>query len=282
MHDAAYTTVPEGLNAPYTFSWGFYEEDGGWSSEIWTIAYVDVPWNQQDRLWSVRTAGETYPDAYAGEHAVHALYARRTDDGLYCVVDGGVELWRAGRLRQTWDLKMTPDSFLSTDQFYSDNILVYADGKLYELFDDGEAGIVIDNIVSVNPEYTFLFCCFTLSDDGTLRFCGADNGKVNAVEIAKDVVAADLSNERLVLYTDISGKTYAIYDFLGSDAGMGALSWGHSYKVACLGEGSIGEFKELYETYEREHEGCNLQEQFIEEMSAAYLATVMEDQPIQP
>lgn len=286
MCSSAYISGQSKLNTPSTYSYRDTDEDGesgGHSSNAWAIAYVDVPWDRQERLWAVHAAGETYPGAYTGEYATHALYAGRTTDGLYCVVDDGVELWRAGRLRQTWNLKMTPDCYLSTDQYYSDSIVAYTDGKLYELYDDGEVGLILDHIVSVNFEYASTFCGFTLSEDGSLRVCSIrESDNILSSEIATDVVAADLSDELLVLYTDTPGKTYAVYDFWGSDARMAALSWGYDYKVACLGEGSIGEFKELYETYECEHEGCNLQEQFIEEMSAAYLATVMEDEPIQP
>lgn len=287
MYSSVHTGDRGGLNTPFTYGYRRVDESGesgGRSSNIWAITYVDVPWDQQSRLWSVRTAGETYPDSpYAGENAMHALYAGRTADGLYCVVDGGVELWRAGRLRQTWDLKMTSDCYLSTDQYYSDSIVVYTDGKLYELYDDGEAGLILDHIVSVNLRYAYTFCGFTLSEDGTLQICGkcGDNDMISA-EIATDIVEADLSDEYFVLYTDSSGKTYAIYDFLGSDAGMVALCYQEDYKVVCIGEGSIEDFKELYETYEREHEGRYLQKQFIEETSMAYLATSMEDQPVQP
>ena len=130
-------------------------------------------------------------------------------------------------------------------------------------------------IVSVNLGYVDTFCGFTLSKDGTLRICGL-RGSSNMVsaEIATNVVAADLSDELLVLYTDDSGKTYAIYDFLGSDAGMVALCQSDNYKVACLGEGSIEHFKELCATYHLEHDGNRLQEQFIEEVAAEYLATI--------
>lgn len=281
MYGSAYTN-DGGLNTPSTYGYGSYDDSGSSGSRgstAWAIAYVDVPWDKQDKLWAVRSAGDVYPDTYLGESASYALYAGRTSDGLYAITDSGVELWRAGRLRQTWSLKMTPDSYLSTNQYYSDSIVVYADGRLYELFDDGEVGIIVDNIVSVNLGYVDTFCGFTLSKDGTLRICGL-RGSSNMVsaEIATNVVAADLSDELLVLYTDDSGKTYAIYDFLGSDAGMVALCQSDNYKVACLGEGSIEHFKELCATYHLEHDGNRLQEQFIEEVAAEYLATISGDE----
>lgn len=281
MCDSAYTSAADGVKSPSVYWYSSNDESGksgGRSASAWAIAYVDVPWDQQNRLWAVRTAGEVYSDTYSGENATHAIYAGRTSDGLYAITDEGVELWRAGRLRQTWNLRMTPDCYLSTNQYYSDSIVVYTNGKLYELFDDGEVGVMVDNIISVNLEYVSTFCGFTLSKNGTLQVCSArGSSDIISAEMATNVVAADLSDELLVLYTDKFGKTYAIYDFLGSDAGMAALCYGDNHKVACLGEGSIAHFQELYEDYRLKHEGKRLQEQFIEEISAAYSATLSEE-----
>lgn len=287
MCPSDYTSAAEGLKVPSHYSWREHDDSGdsgGYTSHAWAIAYADVPWEQQGRLWAVRSADEVYPDSSFGEHAMHAFYAGRTADGLYAIVDEGVELWRAGRLRQTWSLKMTDDSYISTNQYYSDSILVYTNGKLYELFDDGEVEVVVDDLVSVNLEYADTFCGFTLSQDGMLQICGIrGNNGIISKEIATNVVAADLSNDRLVLYTDTTGKTYAIYDFLGTDAGMVILCEGGDYKVACLGEGSIEHFKELFETRSSDYtyspfQGDKLpQEQFIEETSAAYLTSISEN-----
>ena len=279
MHDSAYIGNHLSLAEASYSSFGktdgndnydFYSENYG----AWAIAYVDVPWDKQDELWAVQSAGDTYPDTYVGESAKHALYAQRTSDGLYAIVDTGVELWRAGRLRQSWHLKITDDSYLCIDSCFDNRNFIYTDGKLYELLDDGTLEIVIDNIVSTNLGYVkrYICCCFTLSDNGTLCMCGIDEGEVIQMEIATNSIAADLSNELLVLYTDNSGKTYAIYDFLGSDAGMMAIpTHRHDYEIACLGEGSIEFFKELYETQKTEKDGNLSQEEFIANISTAYL-----------
>lgn len=244
------------------------------SSAIWGIAYVDVPWDRQDTLLAVQKGGDVFYGSYCEEYAYHAIYASHTQDGLYAITNSGVELWRAGRLRQTWDLKITDDCYLTTKPYFSDSILVYTDGKIYELFDDGETEIILDHIISINPIYADAPVCFTLSDNGTLYACCLrEKNEVVSREIAQNVVAADLSDEDLILYTDNSGKTYTIHDLPISDARLASICLCDDYKTSCLGESSIQKFKELYQNYETEHGKKGAQASFIEKITAAYFVS---------
>lgn len=263
MCSSNYYCGSEGLNTTF-----YASSKTGTLADAWAIAYVDVPWEDQDDLLAVQHAGEVYRDGYhPGEYAYHALYAQRTADGLYALVNNGVKLWRGGYLRQTWKANVDKNSFLITNH-YGRNYL-YTDGQLLELLDDGTTSVIIDDIVSTNLWYDTYAVCFTLSDDGVLRFCYLDeDNTVHTTEIAQNVVAADLSDDDLVLYTDDTGKTYAVYDFLGSDAGIMEITW--HYEIACLGEGTIADFQELYELYATERRTNFCQDEFIEETSAAY------------
>lgn len=256
----------------------YFECSEGIFADAWAIAYVDVPWESQSRLWAVQHAGEVYHYGYhPGDYAMHTLYAQRTSDGLYALTDDGVELWRAGRLRQKWNLKVSDDSYLLTDFYYSnDRIFVYADGKFMELYDDGTREVIIDHIISVNVRYATGFgCgCFTLSDNRELSLCGlssySNKNETESRMLAENVVAADLTDDSLLLYTDITGRTYAIHGFYHGDSGIMSLLWTADYKIDCLGEGDIEYFKALYDAYRLERGDDFVYEEFIEEMSESY------------
>jgi len=263
MHSSTYTSSSEGLNTAF-----YTSSTTGVLASAWAIAYVDVPWDKQDTLLAVQCANKVYHDGnHSGEYAYHALYAQRTSDGLHALVNNGVQLWRGGYLRQTWKAHVDENSYLIIDH-YGRNYLC-TDGQLLELLDDGTTSVVIDDVVSTNLQYDDCVACFTLSDDHVLRFCYLDDANtIQATEVAQGVVAADLSDDDLVLYTDDTGRTYAIYDFLGSDAGIIEMAWHR--EIACLGEGTIAEFKECYDLYATERKTRFCQDDFIKETSAAY------------
>lgn len=265
--DAAYqSSLYHDLTVPNTYG---YSTSGVHRSSIaaWALAYVDVPWDLQNTLLAVKYGNETFKKVTTHQYAAHTYRAQRNSDGLYALTTSGVKLWRAGRLRQAWNIRVDHDSFLTTD-YYGANY-VYSNGKLYKLYDDGTTKIILRNIVSASLErYTLAF--FTIDGNGTLKFQYVSSEGLVESEIATNVVDADLSDDNLVLYVDKFGMLYMV-NFTNTDSRILAMSDEEERTITCLGDYSIEEAKALYSAYWNCHKNSGWAlDEFSEILFTAY------------
>ena len=208
---------------------GKHADNSSYARDYATVfVFPDLPLDLQRTLIVVRTAKDlatTDPDHpnYISWRQVDRLYDQigaqtiRTSEGLKCITTNGVQLWRAGVLRQTWQIPISGDAFIveieNSGSDTSDTI-VYSRDSLYLLYDDGTFDAIATNVVSALYLYDDTIAAFSIDGDQNLIFHSITHPdhqyQHDTIVIASHVVNAVLSKYTDPFYITTDGTTYGI------------------------------------------------------------------------